>query len=108
MDIVKINVTKEDIKRGKRKDSDHCPVALAARRDLNLPEDCQVSVGRLFVGISSPRGSTSFDLPAYATEFIDEFDRAEKVGPIGFVIRPDDVVRLKKVVDTKEKINNIQ
>lgn len=75
---VVINVTNEDLKKGKIRDPLFCPVALAARREGIE----NASVGLYYLTIlDQPR---SYLLPDEVVKFIAAYDRGEKVAPFSF------------------------
>jgi hypothetical protein len=84
---MKINfyVGKNDIKHGKRRACQECPVALSVRRRL---PNCRVTVREDYVSIVRSNGLNTRqiqDLPKHVTQFIKKFDRLKKsVKPIRF------------------------
>ena len=75
----KINVTKRDIERGVRCNSDLCPIARAAKRVLN-----EASVYDYELYYSLPETRKMVQLPDVAREFIRRFDRGEPCQPFEF------------------------
>lgn len=65
---VRVEVTAEDIERGRRKGPCSCPIALAARRALG----CYVNVQPRTIRLA---GATVCSLPMVAQDFIMRFDR---------------------------------
>jgi len=86
MKRIKINVTKNDIKKGKRCQSGDCPIALAAHRKF---KGSAVSVGPFTLGVSQYDHECwrDYTLPKAASNFILKFDCREKVEPFSFTIR---------------------
>ena len=77
---MKINVTKRNIEKGKRKSCGACPVALALRRTFKVTE---VSVAsRIVIFGLSPQAC--FETPDEVLRFMDRFDRRCKVEPFSF------------------------
>lgn len=81
---MKIEVTAEDIARGKRGNACHCPIALAAERAgmRHVKVDLD-SIGEKFTGGCWGRWSY---LPVDACEFVDRFDKGLPVEPFAFEI----------------------
>ncbi len=75
---VTINVTQEDIDKGKQGDSCKCPVALALRR---IHPGARVGSLTLFIADDWVEST-----PEVARKFISEFDNGRPVGPISFDI----------------------
>ena len=74
---MKIQVTKEDIKKGERGSCEWCPVALAIQRtyDLKNGKDKMVVVDGDRVGIwDKNNGEQHYQLPQSARDFIHSFD----------------------------------
>ncbi len=86
---MKINVTAEHIKKGKRGDCNLCPVALAIleefkRRDIKPPA---VDVCEEYVRIYDAFMRTHLiDFSCRVTEFIEKFDMKETVKPFAFLL----------------------
>jgi len=79
---MKITVTAEDIKRGKRHSCERCPVALAISRVLRIR-------GRVWVdgdSCEAPSGQRA-SLPKKVRDFVAAFDDLESVRPFSFVMR---------------------
>jgi len=83
--VIEIDVTLDDIMRGKRADSSGCAIALAAKRVLT-----RVNVsGETIYGELTPEGSFKiYDLPDEAKQFISNFDVGNPVAPFKFVVIP--------------------
>lgn len=73
-----IEVTKEDILQGARRDGLFCPVAIAARRSLGIPVAVSYTI-MLW-------GEFGAVLPKKATDFIKCFDDRIPVSPLTFEI----------------------
>lgn len=98
---MKINVSKEDIKSGKKCDSEKCAVALAVHRAFNNNKALQISVLKdnvcmWFLKDSGEYYQTSFDLPTFVSEFVLDFDTGEEVEPFDFTFPEELLSRLKK------------
>lgn len=76
---MKIEVTQEDIEKGKRGSKCYCPIALALMRAQ--PTRC-VSVGALTVALDLPR--VCLNLPHRVRCWIYDFDSGEAVAPFEF------------------------
>jgi len=77
---MKIQITREDIDKGKMCNSYDCPGAVAIQRALNTKK---VSVRERYVTVFE---SASYQIPTppVLREFIDAFDASEIVKPIEF------------------------
>ncbi len=73
-----INVTSDDIAKGKRGSACSCPIALAIKRATN--QACHVGV-RWY---SFERDLTDMPLPRKAGEFVIAFDQKQPVEPFSF------------------------
>ncbi len=73
-----INVTQEDIDKGKPDNNCECPVALAIRRTQNIPPHCHVYVE----GKGAMWGFQSYALDTAGINFIDSFDNGKPVTPL--------------------------
>lgn len=107
---VQINVTKEDIKKGKPCDSLSCPIALALIRDLKPLEGVLIAVEGSFCQIWQTKGDGgyhSFILPPIAEEFVQLFDDGESddededgykilIEPFHFTIPENSIDEFKK------------
>lgn len=82
--LVKIKVTKEDIKKGKANNGTRCPIAIASKRLLKKVNFVCAS-GIYFKGGWFGQDSSFFmtDVPK---NFVREFDRENKVKPFTFSI----------------------
>ena len=78
---MKIQVTKEDIKKGEQGSCEWCPVALAIQRtyDLKNGKDKMVTVDGDHVGIWQDSVEQHYQLPQIARDFIHSFDNYSKV-----------------------------
>lgn len=91
-----LEVTQEDIDKGKRENCSLCPIALALMRKFNLDpsEDSldHVSVGitmaSIFPVIDKQHKSQYFYMPDEASEFIKNFDSKIPVKPFNFTLIP--------------------
>ena len=72
-----VDVTSQDIKRGKRKYISCCPIALALKRSL---PGKRIAVGSDITFI----GDGLATLPKQARTFIERFDNSESVKPFKF------------------------
>lgn len=82
MEQLRISVTEDDIKRGKREDTKWCPIACAARK---LGKKKRIYVDDCYVEI----GSQSFRLPKVAQNFVYSFDGGKRVRPFSFVAKKE-------------------
>lgn len=80
MKRVRIEVTAQDIRRGKKADPDHCPVARALRR-AGLPK---AWAGDSHYGWGEE--TASWPLPKRAKRFIEAFDNGMPVRPFSAVV----------------------
>jgi hypothetical protein len=85
MRTVTVNVTQEDIDRGRRGSCGRCPVARAIRRDARLT-NILVDPFYVVVGLATPAFFT-VHLPRIARRFIEAFDAGRPVRPIAFPLR---------------------
>lgn len=84
---IKINVTKNDIAKGKRGRTNSCPIALACKRVKEL--SCVKAVGGLGLYTEITDGSferVSF-LPTRAAKFVMDFDSGNEVKPFSFTVK---------------------
>jgi hypothetical protein len=91
---LKINVTKTDIKRGKRDNRYSCPIARAFQRATGAEK---VSVG-MFQMHRADKMSVDVPLPPEAKEFVTKFDfkGRQSVKPFSFEVEiPDSEVTKK-------------
>lgn len=77
---MKINVTAEDIRLGKRGTPNSCPIARAIKRRLTN-RDVWVSDSEVWVKVPFRR---YVDLPKEARDFVKDFDRSRDVKPFSF------------------------
>lgn len=80
---VRIAVTWEDIKNGKRTSASSCPIALAAKRATGIRGLCADSAG-----LFKMRGGQKFDVPQKVERFVHAFDRGISVKPFVFYATP--------------------
>ena len=81
---MKIEVTKRDIQKGRRRNADDCPVAMAMKRVFRRP----VLVGTTIYSIKrNGEWSEGLKLPERAGRFVRAFDACEEVRPFSFIIR---------------------
>lgn len=102
------SVTKDDIRLGKRDDSNSCPIARSVKRSLGLKgrkaKSLEVTSAYLSVegsdGSMAPLGS----LPIGVSNFIEEFDNGETVDPFSFCInfKKEDLERAGLTVPKEE------
>jgi hypothetical protein len=81
MTAMRIVVTPDDIKKGKRHNPTACPIAHAMRRAFGR----RVSVEASYARVTYPDRVAVYRLPAEARRFIDCFDVGLRVEPIAFV-----------------------
>lgn len=81
---VKIEVTKKDIKHGRKGQARFCPVARAMKR-LTLHK--KVWVGGASVSYRVRGSMQGAKLPRAARAFIERFDRGQTVKPFSFSVR---------------------
>lgn len=87
--IVNINVTEEDIAKGKRGDCSACPIALAAERALSEKfGDGIVNVCPLFISftVNDPFTKALSNTPYRMREFMWNFDNKQEVAPFSMDI----------------------
>lgn len=86
-----IKVTKTHIKNGKSNTGYSCPIALAAKESLGLPN---IYVGLTFISWDAPVDSNllfrSIKLSDYVCEFIRDFDAGLEVEPFEFELELPD------------------
>jgi hypothetical protein len=80
---LKIEVTQEDIDKGKRDDCTSCPIALAAIR--TGATSAFVDSDSIHIVAENERG-LFFKLPLKAQQFIHDFDYSRPVSPFSFVL----------------------
>jgi hypothetical protein len=91
--MVKIRVTRQDIKRGIPESDTCCPIALAIKRkvrhsvrvDFMREVNCPVPA---FADISRDGRERRYALPNSALGFLQAFDSHEKVYPFTFEMEP--------------------
>jgi len=79
---VKINVTKDDIRRGFRQNAWLCPVARAVRRAVGPGPRREICVTESSINV----GERRLGLPPGVGGFICRFDLFEKVRPFSFTL----------------------
>ncbi len=85
MKRIKVNVTAQDISRGKRADCERCPIAIALRR---------ICVGDFWVGDEIFCADIRIKTPPKPLKFIAQFDAYRVVKPFTFTLNvPDEWVR---------------
>lgn len=84
----KIEVTKKDIKGGKRGDGYSCPIALAVRRTLGINI---ISVDNISVDFPFEGKGFSAEIPTKVQRFIDSFDDGQDVKPFSFILKGEGV-----------------
>ena len=77
--VKKINVSKRSIKEGKQEQCDSCPVALAVKKTLKLPETQKVHVGdNIEIRVlETDEVLYRMSLPKKVERFINQFDATE-------------------------------
>jgi hypothetical protein len=91
-DVMRIEVTGDDVRDGIKGSCIYCPIARALRRCLDVEDPYGVQVNREFVVISgSPAVADGryvrpgvHDLPASASQFVQSFDAGAAVEPFSF------------------------
>ena len=90
---MKIQVTKEDIKKGEKGSCEWCPVALAIQRTYDLKNDGDekmITVDADCVEIWQDSVEKQYQLPQIARDFIHDFDnsdiKSEQLKPFLFKI----------------------
>ncbi|KKN16774.1 hypothetical protein LCGC14_0972360 [marine sediment metagenome] len=81
---LEINITKEDIEGGIRRNHTTCPIAIATKRAFKRKRI--VSVDRFNLRFTANRVKEVIVLPLKAKNFISNFDNGCKVKPFKFVI----------------------
>lgn len=79
---MKIEVTAEDIRRGKKISIRTCPIALAAKR-IFPDKSVHACLGRIDIG------KKRFLIPKFVADWMTRFDKGEKVEPIEFELNYD-------------------
>jgi len=90
--IVDLEVTQENIDNGIRYSIDRCPIGLAVRKILNLPEYGQPGLEIIdnfisvvsFSGMFTSKILAVADVPKEVESFIDDFDSEKPVFPFKF------------------------
>lgn len=87
-DAIKVSVTKDDIKNGKPRNEECCPIALALCRafDYMLPGAIAVQSSFVSLSVTGEESDRSTQLPKEAIDFISSFDAGDEVLPIEFEI----------------------
>lgn len=81
---MKIKVTEQDIKLGKRVHTCFCPVALALRKSFDLQGAFDVEVGWEYIKMGA---LGRYKTPTSVRRFIHAFDRRNKVKPFNFQLK---------------------
>lgn len=105
VDTIKVTVTSDDIKKGKPRNEDCCPIALATNRAFDGMLEGSLSVCQSFVALrvtGEPIERTE-QLPGEAVAFIRDFDAGIEVKPFEFKLPVD---RLKKKASNLLPENN--
>lgn len=84
-DEIIVDVTQEDIDRGKPNDAEHCPIARALRRETK--GDWVVGVGGLATDYSGDVTLWVDYRAAWAAGFVRRFDAGKPVQPRRFVFK---------------------
>lgn len=84
MPRIKIEVTQEDIEKGKPRKSSHCPIARAIKQQCRNGTSVQVSEDGISIEHNSRYGYASDHPPTRAVRFIERFDRGRPVKPFKF------------------------
>lgn len=84
---IRISVTEEDIRLGIRVSCSFCPIALAARRRLNIPVAVTCSKLKTLNRIGG-RTIERFALPSKAQNFIAMFDLGNEMLSMSFCLEP--------------------
>lgn len=84
--LIKIDVTQKDILKGKVRNEECCPIALAANRAFDNMLEGQLSVQGTFMSlrVSNEESERTEQLPFEAVSFIKRFDANEQVEPFSF------------------------
>jgi hypothetical protein len=77
---LRVDVTKEDIKKGLRGSYGDCPIARAARRVI--PGGAEVVVTGTYIMIYQPGYVIRYKMPLKGTAFMGQFDDGRKVAPL--------------------------
>ncbi|MGC1580958.1 MAG: hypothetical protein WA766_05720 [Candidatus Acidiferrales bacterium] len=80
-----IRITREDIRLGWTQDANHCPIARAVCRTLDIPVRAHsVEVDGNTVEVNNDRFEIEMYLPKKAQSFVERFDKREPVRPFSF------------------------
>lgn len=92
--LIKVDVTQKDILKGKVRNEQCCPVALATNRAFDGLLEGQLSIQGTFVSlrVSEEELERTEQLPFEAVSFIKRFDANEEVEPFSFEL---DTTRFK-------------
>lgn len=82
---VKVFVTKEDIQKGRKKDSCLCPIALALKKIFKV-NAVGIEVRDDTVYHYTDTNTFSAMLPAKATKFVHSFDNGKTVAPFSMIL----------------------
>lgn len=80
MPSMKVSVTTEDIKQGKRVSCRECPVALAVKRIFQDEDNVSVAI---YIRV----GGVMYEYPEEVVDFICNFDKGSLVEPIEFEMK---------------------
>lgn len=80
MKTLRINVTKKDIAKGKRREPEDCPVALAIKRQ-KVAIIC-VGIDRIWIA-----DKDAISTPKTVQRFIERFDCGNPVKPFSFTLK---------------------
>ncbi len=91
-----LEITQEDIDKGKAGNCSLCPIALALMRKFNLdPSEDSLDYARVGLTMASifpvmdrERKPQYFNMPDEASEFIKDFDSKLPVKPFSFTLKP--------------------
>ena len=82
MKTITVEVTQEDIKKGRACDGTYCPIALALKRKIKRP--CLVGVKD--IDIYNPKSKYTLHVPQIKL-FVGNFDHGNKVEPFTFELQ---------------------
>lgn len=87
--MICITVTEDDIQRGERMEVSACPVALALRRDLRVPDEIGLEVqypGAVLYRFDGGEFWHILELPSAVNWWISRYDSGDVVSPISFEV----------------------
>ena len=82
---IKVEVTAQDIRRGKRGTCQLCPVAKTVKRVLGRGYRVSICDDIYVTAVKGDIGEVSFNMPVEAQTFINNFDYGRPVKPFSFV-----------------------